>query len=262
MNLNSCLEKLRLPTLGTLLGALALGISAPSAKALDVQGCIKLDGKLTQGVRVEAFNKNTCTSLLSTVTDRNGDFVLWSAAGRNQDLYLQVTAPDGCIEIVDNTTVCNSIVTDPNDPRFGWVALCVDMKCKCVPCTTGVAKVDLQYLGTSKQPVTIWASAIGSKAGSKNKTSSKNKVGSKKQPVLATATTCSLWGKTGHKSGHYCVAACQPAKGSKNKVGSKGSKNTLPATPLFAGPVNPCNTFTVNIPATAVKGSKAAQIAA
>lgn len=245
MNLNCCLEKLRLPTLGTLLGVLALGISAPSAKALDVQGCIKLDGKLTQGVRVEAFSIKTCTSLLSTVTDRNGDFVLWSAAGRNQDLYLQVTAPDGCIEIVDNTTVCNSIVTDPNDPRFGWVALCVDMKCKCVPCTTGVAKVVLQYLGTTKQPVTIWATATASKT---TKTVSKNKT------VLATPTTCALWSKTGHKAGHYCVAACQPSSGSKTKT---GSKTVLPATPLFAGPVAPCTTFTVNIPVPAATGSKA-----
>ncbi len=258
MKYTRCLEILRAPVLGVLFGALALGLSTPSARALDVQGCIKLDGKLTKGVTVEAFDVRTCTSLLSTVTDANGDFVLWAAAGQNRNLYLQITAPDGCIEIVDNATVCNSIITDPSDPRYLWVALCVDVKCACVPCTTGISKVVLQYLGTTTQPITAWAtgSTTGSKAGSKKGSKKTSTIG-----TIATATTCTLWGKTGHKAGHKCIAACQPvsgskAKASKAKTGSKGSKGTTPITPIFASAVQPCTTFTITLPTTTVSGSK------
>ena len=213
---------------GLMFGALALGGSAHSAKALDVQGCVKLDGKLTQGVKVEAFDSRTCTSLLSTTTDANGDFVLWTAAGRNEDLYLQYTAPDGCIEIVDNATVRCSIVTTPGDPRLGWVALCIDMKCACVPCTTGVAKVVLQYLGTSEQVIGAWATTSnGSKSASK---------GSKAKGSKGTAT------KPGSKPGSKPAAT--------------------PATPLFCAPVQPCTTFTIVAPTTTVsgKGSKSTKV--
>lgn len=234
MKYTRCLEKLRAPLFGVLFGAVALGLSTPSAQALDVQGCIKLDGKLTKGVTVEAFDVRTCTSLLSTVTDGNGDFVLWTAAGQNRNLYLQITAPDGCIQIVDNATVCNSIVTDPSDPRVGWVALCVDMPCACVPCTTGVSKVVLQYLGTSTQVITVWGAATKT-------TSKKVKLGSK-----ATADNCSLFGKPGHLAGH--------------KVGSKCNATPV-ATPLFVGSVAPCTTFTIDAPRipapkTGSKGTK------
>lgn len=232
MKYTRCLENLRAPLFGVLFGALALGLSTPSARALDVQGCVKLDGKLTKGVVVEAFDVRTCTSLLSTVTDANGDFVLWTAAGQNRNLYLQITAPDGCIEIVDNATVCNSIITDPSDPRYLWVALCVDVKCACVPCTTGISKVTLQYLGTTTQAITAWGTAT--KTGSK-----KGKIGSK-----ATATTCSLFGKPGHLAGHKIGSKCNPAP---------------VATPIFAAAVKPCSTFTIEAPHIPIlgKGSKA-----
>ena len=235
MKYTRCLEKLRAPLIGVLLGVIALGFSSQSASAhpLKVQGCVKLDGVLTLGVLVEAFDTRTCTSLISTVTDRNGDYVLYGPSGSfNETAFLQITSPDGCIEIVDNATLLRNVITDPADPRFGFVALCVDLKCACGPCTTGVAKVTLQYLGTTTQVITAWGSTstTGSKSGSKKA----SLIG-----TIATATTCKLWGKTGHKAGHKCGSKCNPAP---------------VATPLFAASVNPCTTFTISLPTTTVSG--------
>ena len=235
MKYTRCLEKLRAPLIGVLLGVIALGFSSQSASAhpLKVQGCIKLDGVLTQGVTVEAFDTRTCTSIISTVTDRNGDFVIIGLVGSfNENTFLQISGPNGCLQIVDNQTLLNSVITDPNDPRFGFIALCVDVPCACVPCTTGVSRVVLQYLGTTPQVITAWGAAT--QTGSK-----KAKIGSK-----ATALTCNLWGKSGHSEGH--------------KIGSKCLAAPV-ATPIFVATVNPCTTFTVDGPMIPIfaTGSKA-----
>ena len=235
MKYTRCLENLRAPLIGVLLGVIALGFASQSASAhpLKVQGCVKLDGVLTIGVLVEAFDTRTCTSLISTCTDRNGDFVLYGPSGSfNETAFLQITSPDGCIEIVDNATLLRSVITDPADPRFGFAALCVDLQCACGPCTTGISKITLQYLGTTTQAITGWGTAT--------KTTSKNvRIGSK-----ATAANCSLFGKPGHLADH--------------KVGSKCNAAPV-ATPIFAAAVAPCTTFTIEAPHIPImgKGSKA-----
>lgn len=208
-----------------LLGAAALGLSSPSAVAwpLKVQGCVRVDGLLTQGAKVEAFDSRSCTFLASAVTDPNGNFVLYGPSGSfNENAYLQVTGPDGCLQIVDNTTVRNSMITDPNDGRYGWIALCVDMQCACAPCTTGISKVVLQYLGTSEQVIGAWATTTASTGGSKSSTG-----GSK--------------------------AKSSGSKGTATKPSSKPAPT--PATPLFCAPVKPCTTFTIIAPATTGSGN-------
>lgn len=209
-----------------LLGAAALGFSSQSAVAwpLKVQGCVRVDGLLTPGAKVEAFDNRTCTYLASATTNPNGDFVLYGPSGSfNENAYLQVTGPDGCLQIVDNATVRRSMITDRNDGRYGWVALCVDMQCATAPCTTGITKVVLQYLGTSQQVIGAWATTTtGSKAGSKASTG-----GSK--------------------------AKTSGSKGTASKPGSKPA--TTPATPIFCAPVKPCTTFTIIAPTPPVSGS-------
>ena len=235
MKYTSCLEKLRAPLFGVLFGALALGFSTQSATAhpLKVQGCVKLDGVLTLGVVVEAFDSRTCTSLISTCTDRNGDFVLFGPSGSfNETSFLQITAPNGCIEIVDSATLLRSVITDPADPRFGFIALCVDVQCACVPCTTGISKIVLQYLGTSEQVVAAWATTT---AGSKSSTS-----GSKAKTVTGT---------TGSKNS---TTKSSGSKGTSTKPSSKPAPT--PATPLFCAPVKPCTTLTIIAPTTSVSG--------
>ena len=227
-----------------LLGAAALGLSSPSAVAwpLKVQGCVRVDGLLTQGAKVEAFDSRSCTFLASAVTDPHGDFVLYGPSGSfNENAYLQVTGPDGCLQIVDNATVRSSMVTDPNDGRYGWIALCVDMQCACVPCTTGISKVVLQYLGTSDQVIAAWATTTTA-IGSKSATS-----GSKAKTTTGTSGSKSSTTKT---SG---------SKGTSTKPGSKPV--ATPATPLFCAPVKPCTTFTIIAPTTPVSasGSKGAK---
>ena len=242
MKLSRCLQKLHAPLLGVAFGIAAFGLSTQSAKAVAAQGCVKVNGVLTAGVKVDVFDNSTCTVLASGFTfGAGGDFVIRDATGfaNNPNVYLMLTTPDGCIEIVDNATVRSSIITDPNDPRFCWIALCTDILGKPVQCTTGVTRVVLQYLGTSEQVVGAWATAT---TGSKGKTS-----GSKS-------------GAT--KPGSKTVASTKPSSKSSDgtKSGSKttGSGSKAPATPLFCATLKPCSTFSITLPnAPVAKGSKA-----
>ena len=212
-----CLKNLRAPLMGIAIAIAAFGLSTQSAKAVAAQGCVKINGVLTPGVKVDVFDKNTCTLLTSGFTfGTGGDFVIRDATGfaNNRNVYLMLTTPDGCIEIVDNATVCSSIVTDPNDPRFRWIALCTDILGNPVKCTTGITRVVLQYLGTSSQVVTAWGTST-----------SKTPKPSTKPPQPSTKNT--------------------PPTG------------TVSATPLFASTLAPCSTFSVNIPnVTHARGSK------
>ncbi len=212
-----CLKNLRAPLLGIAMAISAFGLSTQSAHAVAAQGCVKINGVLTPGVRVDVFDNNTCTLLTTGYTfGAGGDFVIRDATGfaNNQNVYLMLTTPDGCIEIVDNTTVRCSIVTDPNDPRFCWIALCTDILGNPVQCTTGVTRVVLQYLGTSSQVVTAWGTSAS------------------KTPKPST----------------------KPAKPSTKNTPPTG---TVSATPLFASTLAPCSTFSVIIPnVTHTKGSK------
>jgi hypothetical protein len=113
------LKKLCAPLVGTAFGLAAFVLPSPSAHAVAVQGCVKLNGVLTPGVRVDVFDANTCTRITTGYTfGAGGDFVIRDATGfaNNRSIYLMLTTPDGCIEIVDNATVCNAVITDPTDP--------------------------------------------------------------------------------------------------------------------------------------------------
>ena len=76
------------------------------------------------------------------------------------NIYVVFTTPDGCMEVVDNATIRCSIITDPTDVcRFGWAAFCTEILGAPVQCTNGISRVVLQYLGTSDQVVSAWATA-------------------------------------------------------------------------------------------------------
>ena len=252
-----CLKNLRAPLMGIAIAIAAFGLSTQSAKAVAAQGCVKINGVLTPGVKVDVFDKNTCTVLTSGFTfGTGGDFVIQDATGfaNNRNVYLMLTTPDGCIEIVDNATVCSSIVTDPNDPRFCWIALCTDILGNPVKCTTGITRVVLQYLGTSPQVVAAWATtgtATGSKA-KKDGNGSKGGTTPAAPLFCATLQPCStfsitlpntppsgkgsksVW-KLGSKNNHKKEFIIKP--GSKNgKTGSKsGSTGSIGGLTLFVG---------------------------
>jgi len=240
MKLSRCLQKLHAPLLGVAFGLAAFGFSTQSAKAVAAQGCVKINGVLTPGVKVDVFDNSTCTLLTSGFTfGAGGDFVIQDATAfaNNQNVYLMLTTPDGCIEIVDNATVRCSIITDPNDPRFCWIALCTDILGQPVQCTTGVTRVVLQYLGTSEQIVGAWATASH---GSKHSAGSKTKPG-------------------GSKSASSGAPKPSSKPGDSGKPGSKtsGSGSKAPATPLYCASLKPCITFSITLPNTpAPKGSK------
>ena len=232
-----------------LLGAAALGFSSSSAVAwpLKVQGCVRVDGLLTQGAKVEAFDSRSCTYLASAVTDPNGDFVLYGPSGSfNENAYLQVTGPDGCLQIVDNTTVRSSMITDPNDGRYGWIALCVDMQCACVPCTTGISKVVLQYLGTSDQVIAAWATTTttGSKSPTSGSKGTSTKPGSKPVATPATplfcapvkpCTTFTIIAPTTSISGSGSKGTKASSKGGHSGSKNSGQKSAMSGLTLFVG---------------------------
>jgi hypothetical protein len=244
MKLPSCLQKLRIPALGAVFGALALGLSAQSAHAVAIQGCVKVNGVLTPGVKVDVFDNSNCTRIASGVTfGAGGDFVIRDASftANNQNIYVVFTTPDGCMEVVDNATIRCSIITDPNDVcRFGWAAFCTDILGAPVQCTDGISRVVLQYLGTSDQVVAAWATT----SNSKNKTTG-SKAGATK--VSSKSTTAKASSKTTKPS-------------SKSTSGTSGSKasggSKAPAAPLYCNTLKPCSTFSIALPTSAPKGSK------
>jgi hypothetical protein len=234
------LQKFRAPLAGAALGLAAFLLPSQSAQAVAVQGCGKINGVLTPGVKVDVFDATRCTLITSGYTfGAGGDFVIQDATGfaNNRSIYLMLTTPDGCIEIVDNATVCNAVITDPSDPRLGWAALCTDILGNPVQCTTGVTRVVLQYLGTSTQTVTAWGTTTKSKAASGSKA---GKVSSKDKAPKPSSKDKKASSKTTKPS---------------SKTTKPGSKT--PAAPLFISNVQPCNTFSFTLPSTPVgKGSK------